>query len=55
MIRRLALVASLALCAMPLHAATYTIEPDYTQGVFRWSHLPSRRARRSRSRFRCRA
>ncbi len=24
---------------MPLHAATYTLEPDYTQGVFRWNHL----------------
>lgn len=39
MIRRLTLVALLALAAAPLYAATYTIEPDYTQGVFRWSHL----------------
>jgi polyisoprenoid-binding protein YceI len=39
MIRRLALAACLALGAAPLCATTYTIEPDYTQGVFRWSHL----------------
>ena len=55
MIRRLALAASLALAAAPLCATTYTLEPDYTQGVFRWSHLgfsnpaaqfePGRRAR----------
>jgi polyisoprenoid-binding protein YceI len=31
--------ALLALAALPLHAATYTLEPDYTQGVFRWNHL----------------
>jgi polyisoprenoid-binding protein YceI len=36
---RIALVASLALAAAPLYASTYTIEPDYTQGVFRWNHL----------------
>lgn len=39
MIRRIVLAASLALAAAPLCATTYTIEPDYTQGVFRWSHL----------------
>lgn len=39
MIRRLVLAACLALGAAPLCATTYTIEPDYTQGVFRWSHL----------------
>jgi polyisoprenoid-binding protein YceI len=39
MIRRLALAASLALAAAPLYATTYTIEPDYTQAVFRWNHL----------------
>jgi len=39
MIRRLALAASLALASTPLYAATYTLEPDYTQGVFRWNHL----------------
>jgi polyisoprenoid-binding protein YceI len=38
MIRRIALV-TLALAAMPVHATTYTLEPDYTQGVFRWNHL----------------
>src|SRR4029453_480681 len=39
MILRLALAASLALAAAPLYATTYTIEPDYTQAVFRWNHL----------------
>jgi len=39
MILRLALAASLVLAAAPLCATTYTIEPDYTQAVFRWSHL----------------
>lgn len=39
MIRRIALVSSLALATMPLYATTYTLEPDYTQGVFRWNHL----------------
>jgi polyisoprenoid-binding protein YceI len=39
MIRRLVLVTSLVLAAAPLYATTYTMEPDYTQGVFRWSHL----------------
>ena len=38
-IRRLAFTALLALTAAPLYATTYTIEPDYTQAVFRWSHL----------------
>jgi polyisoprenoid-binding protein YceI len=45
MIRRLALATSpalavtLALASAPLGAITYTLEPDYTQGVFRWNHL----------------
>jgi polyisoprenoid-binding protein YceI len=39
MLRRLAFTALLALAAAPLYATTYTIEPDYTQGVFRWNHL----------------
>ena len=39
MISSLALVASLALASTSLHATTYTLEPDYTQGVFRWNHL----------------
>jgi polyisoprenoid-binding protein YceI len=39
MILRLALAASLVLAAAPLCATTYTIEPDYTQAVFRWNHL----------------
>ncbi len=39
MLRRLVLAATLAVAAIPLHATTYTLEPDYTQGVFRWNHL----------------
>lgn len=39
MIRRPAFAAALVLAAAPLYATTYTIEPDYTQAVFRWSHL----------------
>lgn len=39
MIRRPAFAAVLVLAAAPLYATTYTIEPDYTQAVFRWSHL----------------
>jgi polyisoprenoid-binding protein YceI len=39
MIRHAALLAALAVTAAPLHATTYTLEPDYTQGVFRWNHL----------------
>jgi polyisoprenoid-binding protein YceI len=39
MIRRIALAAWFALASVPLHATTYTLEPDYTQGVFRWNHL----------------
>jgi polyisoprenoid-binding protein YceI len=39
MILRIVLAASLALVMAPLYAATYTLEPDYTQGVFRWNHL----------------
>ena len=39
MIRSLARAASLVLVSAPLYATTYTLEPDYTQGVFRWHHL----------------
>jgi len=39
MISRIALAASLALSSVPLQATTYTLESDYTQGVFRWNHL----------------
>ena len=39
MIRRLILATSLAAASLPLYATTYTLEPDYTQGVFRWNHL----------------
>jgi len=36
---RMALAASLALPSLPLHATTYTLEPNYTEGVIRWNHL----------------
>jgi len=39
MIRHAALLAIFAVTAAPLYATTYTLEPDYTQGVFRWNHL----------------
>jgi len=39
MIRRITCAATLAFAAMPLYATTYTLEPDHTQGVFRWNHL----------------
>lgn len=38
MIRSALLLASL-LIALPLRATTYTLEPDYAQGVVRWDHL----------------
>ena len=31
--------ASLFVLTPALQATTYTLEPDYTQGVFRWNHL----------------
>ncbi len=39
MIHRTATLAFLALASAPIGATTYTLEPDYTQGVFRWNHL----------------
>jgi polyisoprenoid-binding protein YceI len=39
MIRRIVLATALAFTAAPLCATTYTLEPDYAQVVFRWSHL----------------
>ena len=36
---RLAFAAALALAAFPAAATTYTLEPNYTQGVLRWDHL----------------
>lgn len=39
MIRRATLAASLFAISLPLYATTYTLERDYTQGVFRWNHL----------------
>jgi polyisoprenoid-binding protein YceI len=39
MIHRLSFVAAALLAAAPLQAATYTFEPEHTQGVLRWNHL----------------
>ncbi len=39
MIRRSVLAAATLLAAAPLVAATYTFEPEHTQGVVRWNHL----------------
>jgi len=39
MIRRLALATVLSVVSLPLYAVTYTLEPNYTQGVFRWNHV----------------
>ena len=36
---RTIVIATALFASFPLHAATYTLEPDYTQGVFRWTHL----------------
>jgi polyisoprenoid-binding protein YceI len=37
--RRVAFAAVLVLASAPLYATTYTLQPDYTQGVVRWNHL----------------
>lgn len=39
MTRLATLAVALAAASAPLYATTYTLEPDYTQGVFRWNHL----------------
>jgi len=39
MLTRVALAASFALASASSQATTYTLEPDYTQGVFWWNHL----------------
>jgi polyisoprenoid-binding protein YceI len=39
MFRRIAITTSVVLASTSLYATTYTLEPDYTQGVFRWNHL----------------
>ena len=39
MLRRLSLAISLAIASVSLHAATYTLEPNYTQGIVRWNHI----------------
>jgi polyisoprenoid-binding protein YceI len=39
MISRLLVAAAVALLGAPLHAATYTFEPQHTQGVLTWNHL----------------
>lgn len=32
-------LATLVFASVAANATTYTLEPDYTQGVFRWTHL----------------
>ena len=39
MISRLLLAAAAVLFGASLHAATYTFEPQHTQGVLTWNHL----------------
>jgi polyisoprenoid-binding protein YceI len=39
MIFRAAFAATLVLVSVPLRATTYTLEPNHTQGIFRWNHL----------------
>lgn len=39
MIRRLALAAAVTLVSTPALATSYTLDPNHTEGVFRWSHL----------------
>jgi len=39
MIRRSAVFAALLFASAPLFATTYTLEPNYTQGVVHWNHL----------------
>jgi polyisoprenoid-binding protein YceI len=36
---RRTMIAALALSSLPAAATTYTLEPNYTQGVLRWDHL----------------
>jgi polyisoprenoid-binding protein YceI len=39
MMSRLLAVTAIACAAGPLYAATYTFEPEHTQGVLTWNHL----------------
>lgn len=39
MIRRFAALAALSVVCAPSYATTYTLEPNYTQGVVQWNHL----------------
>jgi polyisoprenoid-binding protein YceI len=39
MIARIALAAAIGISSTSAYATTYTLEPNYTQGVFRWDHL----------------
>jgi polyisoprenoid-binding protein YceI len=39
MIRYIAAALAFALVNLPLHATTYTFEPQHTEGIVRWSHL----------------
>jgi len=39
MIRRFVIATTLVLASASSYATSYVLEPDYTQGVFRWNHL----------------
>lgn len=39
MIRRFIIATALSLASASSFATSYVLEPDYTQGVFRWNHL----------------
>lgn len=39
MIRYIAAAVAFAFVNLPLHATTYTFEPQHTEGILRWSHL----------------
>ena len=39
MLRQITLVSLLALGTAPVYAITYTLDPGYTVGIARWSHL----------------
>jgi len=39
MLRRITIASLLALATAPVYAVTYTLDPGYTVGIARWSHL----------------
>ena len=39
MLSRVIIAIALAVVSAPIHALTYTLEPEHTQGVIRWNHL----------------